>query len=245
MTRIQGLLSATLLIGLGGVLLEYGAIAQEGVVIPLGGISVRPAQADGETPKIFAGPDPAVLSAMFELLDDSQVRTVLKLSKPQIEGLKKVQRNLVEVMAPLNNFETRDPGFPEEFQKRIAERKKIAEIALEEILLPEQFARLNQLMYRIEITNLGWSNSLVSGRLGTAVGVYENQYTHLKDRIAQITAETERKIATLRQEAEQQILLELTPEQRKQAAELIGDFVEYRPLSFVQEVVERRRLDEQ
>ncbi len=59
----------------------------------------------------------------------------------------------------------------------------------------------------------------------------DNQRTSLAQKIAQIEAETQAKIVALRMEAEKAALKELSTEQRQRAAEALGDYYNYAPVS--------------
>ena len=53
----------------------------------------------------------------------------------------------------------------------------------------------------------------------------------------------ERKIAEARRQAELQVLDELTPEQRAEALELVGDFFDYKSPTVASQTIRERRKD--
>lgn len=53
----------------------------------------------------------------------------------------------------------------------------------------------------------------------------------------------ERKIAEARRQAELQVLDELTPEQRGEALELVGDFFDYRSPTVASQIIREGRKD--
>ncbi|MEZ6081183.1 MAG: hypothetical protein R3C56_37600 [Pirellulaceae bacterium] len=86
-------------------------------------------------------------------------------------------------------------GFREKFRLRTESYKSStdpeAEVALLVALLdaeiqaaitPEQYARVKQLCYRIEIGILGIENSVAYGTLSRRIGLYDNQRTHIHDK---------------------------------------------------------------
>ena len=106
--------------------------------------------------------------------------------------------------------------------------------------MPAQLERVRQLAYQVEIWQEGIGISLTDGRLGSEIGVHEGQKENLADRAAKIEAEARAAIIEIRAKARAKLFKELTPEQRKAAEELLGDYFEYEELSLGQQL--RRSL---
>lgn len=109
------------------------------------------------------------------------------------------------------------------FKKDADAARRTREAWLDEFITPDQWKRLRQLAYQTEIARVGWSGALTSGRLGRDAGVTENQHTSIKNRVADIEAETQKKIQKLLAEAQEQILSELSTQQKAKAKELLGE----------------------
>ncbi len=181
----------------------------------------------------FGGVDPSSRSALFSLLSNASVRRELKLQDQQYEGAKKImgetQRRIVELVQASMAAGQQARG--EAIREAIEAGRKQSEAALEEILLPEQLARVRQLAYQIDVANKGLGESLVNGRLGTEIDVHDDQKQHLTDKATAIEAEMRDAIAKIRAAARAKMFAELTPEQRKKAEELLGPYFDYEETS--------------
>lgn len=175
------------------------------------------------------GIDPNNRSALFNLLSNESVRRELQLKEDQYAGVQKVlqesQKRVGEAIRA--NMAAGKGNLGTGLSELMAESRKAAENAIEEILLPEQLTRVRQLAYQVEIAQLGLGESLTSGRLGKEIDVHEDQKQHLTDKATAIEAETRLAIAKIRAAAREKLLAELAPEQRKKAQELLGSHFEY------------------
>ena len=173
-------------------------------------------------------------SALFNLLGNESIRNELELSEAQYGGVQKIMKASQDRMTKM--IRTRMMARKEgqsvqlggaDFQDLMDENRVQAEDAIEEILLPEQMTRIRQLAYQVEISREGIGDSLVSGRLGKEIGVYEDQKEELAARAAKIEQEAKMAILAIKSQARAKLFKELTPEQRKKAEELLGDYFEY------------------
>jgi hypothetical protein len=185
---------------------------------------------------MFGGVNPNDRSQLFGLLDNESVRSELKLSEQQYAGVKQImkasQKNLqsaIREMIGQGGGAIRIGG--DSMKEVIAENQAQAEAAIEEILLPEQMKRVQQLAYQIEISKRGLGECLVSGQLGEEIGVHDDQKQHLTDVAERVAAETAAKIATIKAQAMREVLAELAPEQRKKAEELLGEYFDYKSVT--------------
>ncbi|MFO1065737.1 MAG: hypothetical protein U0892_17890 [Pirellulales bacterium] len=199
----------------------------------------------GNGPAVFStesfglgGVNPNNNAAIFNLLSNASVAKELKLTEDQIAGAKKIMTesgtkiSQVVRQAMQEGRNMRDIGLRELVQ----ENQKASEAALEEILLPGQLKRLRQIAYQVEVAQIGLSDALTGGRLGTEVGVTDNQKQHITEKAAQIDAEMKLEIARIRAIAQAKLLGELSSEQRQKAEELMGAYFLYEEPTMAQRV---------
>ncbi len=177
----------------------------------------------------LGGIDPNSRSQLFDLLSNDSIRRELKLSEPQVAGVKQIMRDSSKRMQEYIRaaMAAGDGKINLDIGGLMKEKQAEAELAIEEILLPEQLKRVRQLAYQIEVSTDGLGESLVNGRLGQDVGVYEDQKQHLTDRARVIEEELRLVIAKAHAAARAQLFAELTPDQRKEAESLLGEFFRY------------------
>lgn len=192
---------------------------------------------------MFGGVNPNDRSQLFNLLANESVRSELKLTDQQYEGVQAVQKQsrarmqgmIKSAMSKSGNGRSISLGGTD-FREMMSENSKAADEAIEEILLPEQLKRIRQLAYQVDIERTGLGESLINGRLGKDVGVYDNQKQSLTDLAARIDAETRQVIAQIKADAQKRLLASLAPEQRKEAEELLGDYFDYEAVSLEQQL---------
>lgn len=195
------------------------------------------------------GVDPNNRSQLFHLLSNESIRRELKLTEEQYGGAKQIMKEAQQRMQTLiQSRMSQSKGGRRsvslaggELRDLMEENQAQAEAALEEILLPEQMERIRQLAYQVEVSQDGLGESLVHGRLGTEIGVHDDQKQHLLDKAAQLEAEARLEIARIRMEMRAKLFAELTPEQRKAAEALLGDYFEYEEPSLSQQLRKRIR----
>ena len=191
--------------------------------------------------------NPGSRSQLFHLLSNESVRRELKLGDDQYAGVKKINAEAQKRMSEL--FRSRvmqsDGKGPtsisvggNELREIMEENQRVAEEAIEEILLPEQLERVRQLAYQVQVAQVGLGEALVNGKLGQEIGVYEDQKQNLTDRAAKIEAEARAAIVKIRAQARAKLFEELSPEQRKKAEELLGDYFEYEEPSLQKQLQE-------
>lgn len=191
-------------------------------------------------------PDFTKREELFKLLQKRCVRIELKLTKEQAESVKRLseelRENFVKLETELDN--RRLAEIPEDKKaiefglKRIDEYKRLqsdmyaklnarwAE-ALGEVLLPRQLERLNQLSYYAETEYKGLGALLTYGRLGRELGVAEAEYAVLHEEIRALEVGVAKGIQGIRMAAHNQVLLELSTEQRLNAERALGRYFEY------------------
>jgi len=189
--------------------------------------------------RLLFGVDPENPSMLFELLSDPQITLEL--------GLSHTESAAVAQVATEYSVERRRLGHLGVEPSQLAEIKALHQeldvqnvAALEEILTPQRLDRLKQLAYRMDISKIGLTNSLLDGRLASVAGVYDNQRERIGRRGAEIEAQLEARIAELRIEAEQKILDELlSSEQSKRVKAAVGPMFNYQEFFEIRDALNR------
>lgn len=189
------------------------------------------------------GGNPNNSSALMNLLGNQSIKNELKLSDDQIASAKTIMTESGQRMSSFirQSMQEGRPLNPSEIKELMAENQKKAETAIEEILLPEQLKRLRQLAYQVEIAQIGLGDSLVEGRLGSEVGVTDQQKEHLAKKAAEIENEARLEIARIRAAAQAKLLAELSAEQRNKATSLLGPYFLFEEPTLQQRIREQMK----
>lgn len=177
---------------------------------------------------IRVGPDAKDRAQIFTLLIDVQIQRELQMDSAQVNAVQSIMR---EHNAATVKLVTSGNESGSDIQTLREAQLANFRNSIEELLLPDQLKRLEQLVYRMEVGRVGFAASLTSGLLGRDAGVYEGQKEDLYRTVKQIELEAQVEIRKVLEEAEKRILARLTPEQRQRSVELLGTFFEYKSLN--------------
>jgi hypothetical protein len=114
---------------------------------------------------------------------------------------------------------------PEEFKKsqeRVKQLRDQLAKEVEDVLLPHQKKRLEEIALRMKMKQRGTSGSLVESELAKTLDIDDTQKERIRRRAMEVQKELEEKIAKLREEARDEILSELSPEQHRKLKDLLG-----------------------
>lgn len=161
------------------------------------------------------------------LLRNDQVREELGIVDEQVEKLEalgnKAREQMRELFSGMGDLsrEEREAKMEEirtKMQSRAEEMKK----EMETILLPNQVKRLEQIsrQTRMRMGPQGGGNSEV---IATELKLSDEQKEKLRAKAEEVEKKLREKMAKLRKESEDEILSVLTPEQRAQWKEMVGD----------------------
>ncbi len=100
-------------------------------------------------------------------------------------------------------------------------RTKERTAQLNEILLPFQMDRLNQIA--AQASAQGGTRSLVRGNLAEKLKITDDQKKRIEEKAVELQKKLDEKIAKLREQMQAELLAELTPEQRDQYKQLMGE----------------------
>jgi hypothetical protein len=114
------------------------------------------------------------------------------------------------------------PDMREVFRKFSEETQ--AEV--DKILLPHQSKRLKQL--EVQNRMRGRMTGALEGETATQLGISEEQQTKLREKAQSLEQELRKKMAEIRKQMQDQLIAELSPQQRQQFNELVGDPFEFK-----------------
>jgi Spy/CpxP family protein refolding chaperone len=164
---------------------------------------------------------------MGDLLRSAEVQDEIELVDEQKEELQAVgeeirdqMRSMFEGMRDLGPDERRERF--ENMREEMQEVRDTVEGRIKEVLMPEQFERLEQITMQQQIRRSGLSGAL-QGSVAESLGITDEQREKMVTRAQELQAEMQAKIAQIRQEAQDELKQMLTPEQRSKLEELIGD----------------------
>jgi hypothetical protein len=112
---------------------------------------------------------------------------------------------------------------------------------VEDVLLPHQKKRLEEISFRMKMKHRGTSGALVDSQLAKALDIDDAQKERIQKRAIEVQQDLEEKIAKLREEAREQILDELSPGQRRKLDDLLGAEFDERPRPIVRPHIESPR----
>lgn len=172
----------------------------------------------------FVIPDPNNKLSLASLLNNPSVAKALGIGEAESQVLKSTLEanygsfNSVRYVRPDGSLPT---SAEEIIAFRDAQHAKSTQL-LDEVIAPHQWEKLRQLAYQTEVARIGLGDAFVRGRLGQDVGIVENQKTNISEKSAKIEARLESAITKLLLDAQNELLLELSSEQREKAKKCLG-----------------------
>jgi hypothetical protein len=176
---------------------------------------LRLKRADGSK---HAVTEPSSLSSIAANALNDSVASALKLTSSQRAALRKIHE---DAKSPLPHAGLR-------FRDKKVQIDDEIKNQLEEILLPEQRARLFQIVFRIEIERIGVVDSLLLGYLGKEIGIVREQHRSLTVKAETLEPRLREGILKIQAELMDQVFQELKPIQRTAAIKIVGKPFLYR-----------------
>ena len=171
------------------------------------------------------------------------------LRRPDVQSeLELLDEQKSEALALSKKFDERRreilSGFADQFRERDASSEADRQVLLKNVqeafrglheetevglsfLLPHQRKRLSQVEIQFRMRAGGGLGALASPEIGAQLEVTEPQREILRNKAMELGREFGKKVAELRREMQQQLLAELSPEQRTKFEELVGDPFEF------------------
>ena len=198
----------------------------------------------GENGAFFALDSPAMFHGdKFSMLSNPVFQDELDLIEDQKKQIDDISKEFSKKMSDHfksfkdGNIDLGNAAGIKDFMNSINEQK-VAKMG--EILLPHQMERLNQIALQMEMKQRGDINTLTGEKLKETLGIDDEQQEQLKERAKEIKAQLQKDIAKLREQAREDLMDELTSEQRDKLETMLGDKFEYKAPSF-SERIERLR----
>ncbi len=162
---------------------------------------------------------------MAALLMNNSVREELDLVDDQVAELQAVGeemrdefRSIFQEIRDLPAEERRDA-----MVERRQEIEKMVQDRMKEVLLPQQFNRLEQIHLRSVVQRQGTAAALSQGSVAEALNLTDAQREKLREKSEQLNQELQQKIEELRTQMRDELLDVLDTKQRAQLEELMGD----------------------
>ena len=165
------------------------------------------------------------------LLNDEKVQEELGLVDDQMEQLRDLQRDARESMREMfsgmreMSREEREERMAE-VQDELAEKMKELKGQVDEILLPHQTKRLDEIGFQSRARR-GTANALASDELAEKLGITDQQKEELQEAAEKAQKKMQEEVAKLRKKMEDEILGVLSKEQRAKYKQLIGEPFEF------------------
>jgi len=172
------------------------------------------------------------LGQMMFLLQDENVRKDLEIVDDQVEKMRDLQRKSFDGMRDMftglrDLSEDERNAKLEEIRTQMEARQKDLVKEADEILLPHQKSRLQQIMVQSQLRRQNTGDALSNGKLAEELGITEDQKEQLAKIQEEVTKELAEKTAKLREDAKNKVLKVLTAEQKAKLDKLIGAPIEF------------------
>ena len=158
-------------------------------------------------------PDPESKSSYEILLQSKDVAIELRLEEREQDELINLFKSKRVRMNGKKASEIKN--YMKEVDQKLQEK-------IDELLDPHQVDRIKQIGFQLEISKVGFVESMVNGYLGKKVGLNEDQKRTLRNRAPAIEKKSNESIATLLNAACEELLAELHPLQSRKAKGLLG-----------------------
>ena len=186
---------------------------------------------------VMPAPDP------FGMLGNPSVQKDLELVGDQLKEVQDMQATFAQQMKDQIGDITKG-GLSQDRLKELpalmAKLKAQQREKMESMLLPHQIDRLRQVALQTHMKQAGTAGALASKQVAEALGISEEQIEKMKARSKEINAKLAKDMEELKEKAKEELLGELTPDQRKKLNGLTGDKYEPQNKDW-QESIEKMR----
>ena len=141
-------------------------------------------------------PDPNNRLSLASLVSNPYVAKELELTAQVGDLLKQAERENGGPLSISVSYSDELPKYGELEAIHAARQAKWTELC-DEALTPDQWERLRELAYQIEVYRVGFDGALTAGRLGSDVGVFENQKSRLSQKASQVEKELRQVVVSL------------------------------------------------
>ena len=181
------------------------------------------------------GPGGMMGDSPLMLINDENVIEELELVEDQVEALNGLQSDMRNVFRESfsgmrSRFREKDvdrESLMAEIREKIQAQMGAVETELNEILLPHQVARLDELHFQMQASRSGTEGMLSNPRVKERLGLTDEQIQKIKDKAEEVKTNLDAEIKALRESAKEEILSVLTSDQQKQIKEMMGDSFDF------------------
>ncbi len=185
-----------------------------------------PLGANANTAEFAPAPNELRESTLLSLLNHPSVAEELSLTQDQQEMIAKVNEfwnSRTNALAKEMNLGFEGSNDTSHILDQIRSRRSKQDEELFKILVPHQVSRLKQVGFQSMVSIHGLLGVLSSPRFKKEFEFDAQQLTRLRERFSEIEDDLQTKIAKLKLEAKDSMIMELSPTQRSKLHELFGD----------------------
>ncbi|PQO42493.1 hypothetical protein [Blastopirellula marina] len=161
---------------------------------------------------------------LFSLLNNESVKKEIELVPSQSEDIDELNAEMRQEMQ--GAFRGMGRGATaedrEEAMEKLQEVRESSEKKLARILMPKQLTRVKQIQVQQQMRGPGGLN-LTGGNIAEELGLTESQIEELRAKAEKQQEELRAKMAQLRQEADNELIKMLTPEQQATWKKMVGE----------------------
>ncbi len=169
---------------------------------------------------VMPAPDP------WSMLNNPSVQKDLELVGDQLASVQELQSKFAQEMKEQIGDISKGGLSKDRLQELPALMEKIRaeqREKMEGMLLPHQVARLQQVALQTHLKQAGTAGALASEKVAEALGISKEQIERLKARSKEINEQLAKDTEALKEKAKEELLQELTPDQRNKLKEMTGD----------------------
>ena len=178
----------------------------------------------------LAAPMPGFGGDMMSMLNQASVQRDLELSDDQRDQLQRLRQDFTRKVSDQARL-MREGNFSPEagrgLGETIRELQKQQEADVEQILLPHQVRRLREISFQTRMKTMGPTGALSDKAIAEELGLSSEQLKRLKEKAKEVGRDLKEKIERLREEAQQELLKELTRDQLNKLERMLGDRFEF------------------
>ncbi len=228
------------------VVVQSSADAEGGAPALISSLSFQVDGASFSAPMVLSNGGPMMLnfgSAMNPadpntLLNDPQIQKELELIEGQVQDVQRIQRQFAEKQRELSTTmfkggpggalsAAKSPELMGQFRAAMEDLRNQRKKDLEEVMLPHQRERLQQLGFHMTMQRQGVADALTQGPLAEALALSDEQKERLAQTAERLQIELREEIARLREKAKKELFAELSPTQQDKLKEMIGEGFQY------------------
>jgi hypothetical protein len=187
---------------------------------------------------VMPAPDP------WSMLNNPSVQKDLELVGDQLKQVQDLQSEFAQQMKEqIGDIKQgglspdRFKGLPE-LMKKLREQQRER---MQSVLLPHQIDRLKQVAFQTHLKQAGAEGALSNEKVKEELGITDEQIERLKKRSKEIKAKLVEDMEKLKEKAQQELLMELTADQRAKIKEMTGDKFEPQTKDWAESIQQRTR----